>query len=212
MSKATDICLKQVSYSQERIEYRAPIKFGGRVVTDVVLFNVAVDVETGEVAWQRHVSVYLSDAPQHRAGWASPAVDRETGNIYMVTVGLELLAFSPAGEKLWTRSLSEEYGAVSTHGGRTTSPIIEGDKVILSTLLMAWGDLGRPGNRFFAFDKRTGQTIWISGPQARCASSASSRSIRPSTCVGPHASSTATSTRRCAGPKPSATSASSAPP
>lgn len=48
MSKATDIRLKQVSYSQERIEYRAPIKFGGRVVTDVVLFNVTVDVETGD--------------------------------------------------------------------------------------------------------------------------------------------------------------------
>jgi L-alanine-DL-glutamate epimerase-like enolase superfamily enzyme len=30
----------------ERIAYRAPMKFGGRVVTDVLLFNVHVDVET----------------------------------------------------------------------------------------------------------------------------------------------------------------------
>src|SRR4029453_5017722 len=55
----------------------------------------------------------------------------------------------------------------TTHGGRTTSPIVVGDKVILNTLLLAWGDLNRPGNRYMAFDKRTGQTIWISSPQTR---------------------------------------------
>jgi L-alanine-DL-glutamate epimerase-like enolase superfamily enzyme len=46
MSKSTDIRLKQVSWSQERIDYRTPIKFGGRVVNNAVLFNVTVDVET----------------------------------------------------------------------------------------------------------------------------------------------------------------------
>ncbi len=55
---------------------------------------------------------------------------------------------------------------MTTHGGRTTSPIIEGDMVILNTLVLAWGsDLERPGNRYFAFDKRTGQTVWVSSPQ-----------------------------------------------
>ncbi len=113
-------------------------------------------------------SLYLSDVPQDRAGWASPAVDPATGNIYMFTVAAELLAFAPDGKLLWDRSLPEEYGAITTHGGRTTSPIIEGDKVILNTLIQNWGpDLGRPGNRYFAFDKRTGQTIWVSSPQAR---------------------------------------------
>ncbi|MFV1967517.1 MAG: enolase C-terminal domain-like protein [Pirellulaceae bacterium] len=46
MSKPTDISIKQVATSQERIEYRTPIKFGGRVVDDVVLLKVTVDVET----------------------------------------------------------------------------------------------------------------------------------------------------------------------
>jgi outer membrane protein assembly factor BamB len=69
---------------------------------------------------------------------------------------------------LWNRSLPEEYGAITTHGGRTTAPIVDGDKVILNVLLQGWGpDLGRPGNRYFAFDKRSGQTIWVSSPQAR---------------------------------------------
>lgn len=46
MSKPTDIRLKQVTASQERIEYRTPIKFGGRVVNDALIFNVTADVET----------------------------------------------------------------------------------------------------------------------------------------------------------------------
>lgn len=128
---------------------------------------VALDAQTGKTIWERRFSVYLSDVPQHRAAWASPAVDPETGNIYAFTVGAQLFCVSPDGKILWDRSMPEEHGAVTTHGGRTTSPIVEGDKVILNTLILAWGDLGRPGNRYFAFDKRTGETIWISSPQTR---------------------------------------------
>ncbi len=128
---------------------------------------VAVDVTTGRVVWEHKASQYLSDVPQHRAGWASPAVDPQTGVVYMFTISAELFALSPDGKVLWSRSLPEEYGAITTHGGRTTSPIVEGDKVILNTLLQGWGDLGRPGNRYFAFDKTTGQTIWVTGPQPR---------------------------------------------
>ena len=154
----------------------APVAFGDRLylltttegdtsVTQERL--VAIDAESGKVLWDRRFSIYLSDVPQHRAAWASPAVDPETGNIYVFTVGAQLVAVSPDGNILWDRSLPEEYGAVTTHGGRTTSPIVEADKVILNTLLLAWGDLGRPGNRYLAFDKRTGETIWISSPQLR---------------------------------------------
>ena len=128
---------------------------------------VAVDQNSGKVLWDRRFSIYLSDVPQHRAAWASPAVDPETGNIYVFTVGAQLFCVAPDGKILWTRSMPEEHGAVTTHGGRTTSPIVEGDKVILNTLILAWGDLNRPGNRYFAFDKRTGETIWISSPQTR---------------------------------------------
>lgn len=46
MSKPTDICLRDVSCSTTRIDYRVPIKFGGRVVVDVTLLDVTVTVET----------------------------------------------------------------------------------------------------------------------------------------------------------------------
>jgi outer membrane protein assembly factor BamB len=155
----------------------APVVFGNRLYLQTTTTGdisttqerlLAIDVDSGKIVWERRVSVYLSDVPQHRAGWASPAVDPATGNIYMFTVAAELLAYAPDGKLLWDRSLPEEYGAITTHGGRTTSPIIEGDKIILNALIQNWGpDLGRPGNRYFAFDKRTGQTIWVSSPQAR---------------------------------------------
>ena len=46
MSKTSDVRLKSVTSSTEQIEYRAPMKFGGRVVRDVTLLHVTVDVET----------------------------------------------------------------------------------------------------------------------------------------------------------------------
>ncbi|REK12990.1 MAG: hypothetical protein DWQ37_10210 [Planctomycetota bacterium] len=45
MPKPTDIRLLSAEASTERIAYRAPMKFGGRVVNDVVLLHVTVDVE-----------------------------------------------------------------------------------------------------------------------------------------------------------------------
>jgi L-alanine-DL-glutamate epimerase-like enolase superfamily enzyme len=46
MSHSTDVRLLEVTSETERFAYRSPIKFGGRVVTDVVLLHVVVDVET----------------------------------------------------------------------------------------------------------------------------------------------------------------------
>jgi L-alanine-DL-glutamate epimerase-like enolase superfamily enzyme len=46
VSKPTDIRLKEVTSQTERFEYRSPIKFGGRVVNDVVLLHVTAEVET----------------------------------------------------------------------------------------------------------------------------------------------------------------------
>jgi outer membrane protein assembly factor BamB len=153
----------------------SPVAFGSRLylnspagdLTNTQERLVAIDAESGKVIWEKRFSLYLSDVPQHRSSWASPAVDPETGNIYLFTVAAQLICVAPDGRVLWDRSLPDEYGAVTTHGGRTTSPIVEGDKVILNALILAWGDLNRTGNRYFAFDKKTGQTVWISSPQTK---------------------------------------------
>jgi L-alanine-DL-glutamate epimerase-like enolase superfamily enzyme len=46
MPKPTDIRILSVKTETERIAYRAPIKFGGRVVTDAMLANITIEVET----------------------------------------------------------------------------------------------------------------------------------------------------------------------
>jgi len=46
MAKPTDIRICDLRTRTEQIKYRAPIKFGGRVVTDVVLLHVWAEVDT----------------------------------------------------------------------------------------------------------------------------------------------------------------------
>ncbi len=46
MSKPTDIRIVEIGATTQQYAYRAPVKFGGRVVTDAVIFDVQLDVET----------------------------------------------------------------------------------------------------------------------------------------------------------------------
>ena len=153
----------------------APIVMGGRVF----LFNSAGDGETmqerllcfnadtGKVLWERRLNVYESDVPTRRIAWSSPVGDPATGNVYVFGACNELTAFSNDGKVLWARSLTEEFGAWTTHGGRTGSPIIEGDLVIVGTIIDGWGDTAQRKHRFYAFDKTTGECVWTSAPGGR---------------------------------------------
>ena len=46
MPRSTDLSIKEARATTQQIEYRSPMKFGGRVVTEVTLLNVAVEIET----------------------------------------------------------------------------------------------------------------------------------------------------------------------
>ncbi|HYP26074.1 MAG TPA: PQQ-binding-like beta-propeller repeat protein [Blastocatellia bacterium] len=128
---------------------------------------VCLNADTGKLIWEYKFNVYASDVPPHRVGWASPVGDPATGNVYAYGVGGTLLALSGDGKLLWERALNEEFGLVTTHGGRTVSPVIEGDLVIVSGVASGWGDQARANHRFMAFDKKTGETVWINSPGGR---------------------------------------------
>ena len=68
------------------------------------------------------------------------------------------------GKTVWSHSLKEQYGRGEGYGGRTASPLIDEDRVIVSMIGSSWGPLGPPRHRYYAFDKRTGAPIWISTP------------------------------------------------
>lgn len=125
------------------------------------------DADTGKLLWEHRFNLFLSDVPPHRVGWASPVGDLATGNIYSLGGGGSFLALSRDGKVIWERSLGEDFGLLTTHGGRTVSPIIDGDLVILSGITFGWGPHARGAHRFMAFDKRTGETVWVSAPGGR---------------------------------------------
>src|SRR5574338_1339657 len=129
----------------------------------IMCFNA----DTGKRLWEHRFNVYLSDVPPHRVGWASPVGDPSTGNVYVLGVGGNLISLARDGKVLWERSLGEDFGLLTTHGGRTVSPIIDGDIVIVSGVTFQWGQHGRGAHRFMAFDKKTGETMWVSAPGGR---------------------------------------------
>ncbi|MCS7024486.1 MAG: PQQ-like beta-propeller repeat protein [Bryobacteraceae bacterium] len=128
---------------------------------------VCLNADTGALLWEHRMNVYLSDVPPHRAAWSSPAVDPETGNVYVFGVHGALVAVNRLGKVVWQKSLVEEQGLITTHGGRTVSPVVYQNLVIVSGISNGWGDHARAAHRFFAFDKRTGELVWISTPGGR---------------------------------------------
>ena len=128
---------------------------------------MAFNADTGKLLWEHRFNTYLSDVPPHRIGWASPVGDPTTGNIYVFGGGGSLMGLNRDGKVLWERTLGEDFGLLTTHGGRTVSPIIDGDLVIVSGVTFQWGQHGRGAHRFIAFDKKTGDTIYVSAPGGR---------------------------------------------
>ncbi len=125
---------------------------------------VCVDAATGETKWENRWNTFLSDVPDTRIGWSSVVGDPVTGNIYAQGVnGYFQCINGETGESLWSHSLSEEYGLLSTYGGRTNFPTLHGNLIIASAVIIGWGEMARPAHRFIAFDKRNGQPVWFSG-------------------------------------------------
>ena len=170
------------SLAGQNLAWKAP--YGGRSAPIVVgdrlyLQNTAGKGETeqdrvmcfnadnGKLLWEYRFNIFQSDVPAHRVGWASPAADLETGNVYAFGVNGTLLGLTKDGKLIWERSLDEEFDLFTTHGGRTTSPVVDGDLVIVKAASSTWGTQANRSIRLMAFDKRTGETVWVSTPGGR---------------------------------------------
>jgi outer membrane protein assembly factor BamB len=124
------------------------------------------DADTGHKLWQHLYNDYLSDTIYLRYATASPAIDPETGNVFMQGTQGILAAFSAAGALLWQHSLMEEFGRLTFPNSRTASPVVDADLVITRGITANWGTQGPAADRFYAFDKKTGQPVWASSPGA----------------------------------------------
>lgn len=122
------------------------------------------DAETGKQFWSRRYNDFISDTVYQRYATASPAIDPETGDVYMQGTQGILAAFTPDGKLLWQHSMMEEFGRLTFPNSRTASPLIDGDLVITRGITANWGAQGPAADRFYAFVKKTGELVWASSP------------------------------------------------
>jgi outer membrane protein assembly factor BamB len=145
-----------------------PIIQGGRVyiinkVGEGVRLQECVmcfDADTGKRLWEYPFNVFLTDIVRDRLGWTNMAGDPETGYVYAHGTQGFLFCFDKDGKVIWQHSLTEEYGRITGYGGRVTTPIVDGNLLILSLVNASWGEQTLGGTRVVAFDKRTGAVVW----------------------------------------------------
>ena len=125
------------------------------------------DAGTGKKLWQRLYNDFISDTIYLRYATATPVIDPETGNVFFQGTQGILAGFTPDGKELWKHSLMEEFGRLTFPNGRTASPIIDGDLVITRGITANWGAQGPASDRFYAFDKTSGELVWASTPGDR---------------------------------------------
>jgi outer membrane protein assembly factor BamB len=113
----------------------------------------ALDARTGKQIWRVRVdSKYMSD--QGNGPRSTPTVDGDL--MYVLSASGKLAALKTAnGQTTWQHDLRGEYGAEPPQWGISTSPLVEGNLLIVN--------VGGSGNRsVMAFDKTTGKPAWSS--------------------------------------------------
>lgn len=130
--------------------------------------TVCLNAETGELIWESVHNIYLSDAPSERVGWASVIADPETDRVYVLGLGCTFQCLDgKTGKVVWEHSMLEEYGMLSTYGGRTNFPTLFEDMVIISGVMTGWDQTAIPAHRFVAMDKNTGAAVWLMSTRVR---------------------------------------------
>jgi outer membrane protein assembly factor BamB len=125
---------------------------------------VCLDAISGKKLWENVFNVYLSDVPAERVGWSCVVADPASGAVFAHGVcGVFSCIDAKTGQTRWRRSLHEEFGFLSTYGGRTNVPIVFEDTVIASAVVTGWGRTAKPAHRFLGMDVASGEVRWMSG-------------------------------------------------
>ena len=130
--------------------------------------TVCLDAKTGELIWESIHNIFLTDAPAERVGWSSVVGDPTSDTVFVLGLGSVFQCLDgKTGKTIWEHSMSEEYGMLSTYGGRTNFPVVFEDIVIISGVLTGWGETAVPAYRLIAFDKKTGVAQWLKSTKLR---------------------------------------------
>lgn len=138
--------------------------FYGEVGEDVREALLCLDAVTGKKLWEVRYTDYLSDVVYNRYGIGAPAIDPETGNVYLQFSNGHSVAYTGDGKLLWEHSLMEDFGRLTFPNGRSGAPAVFEHLVIFHCVTANWGGDGPAADRFYAFDKLTGELVWASTP------------------------------------------------
>ena len=149
-----------------------PVIANGRVYSmsyegegpDLQEIFACLDERTGRVLWEHRFSDFMSEIIYDRYALTAPTVDPETGNIFIMTTPGLLCCYSPNGELQWQQPMMEKFGRFTYPNGRTLAPLVDDDRIIVHTMTSNWGPDGPARDRFFAFDKDSGDHVWTSMP------------------------------------------------
>ncbi|MEO0415171.1 MAG: PQQ-binding-like beta-propeller repeat protein, partial [Verrucomicrobiota bacterium] len=124
----------------------------------------ARDEKTGDVIWEKAYHDFISDTIYDRYSIGAPAIDTETENVIVATTFGLVTCYTKDGDQVWQHSMIERFGRLTFPNGRAGSPVIDGDIVIIRGVTSYWGAEGPARDRFFGFDKKTGELLWSSTP------------------------------------------------
>src|SRR4051812_7052306 len=126
---------------------------------------VCLDANTGEVLWHQEENMFQTDLPFHRIGWSNVVGDPKNKRVYAYHAsGMLVARDADSGKEVWRRNMTEEFGAITTFGGRTPSPAIDDeDQLYLGSVAFGWGDHAKAQYRVFCFDRNTGELRWSNG-------------------------------------------------
>ena len=149
-----------------------PVIFNGRIYSwgyrgtgpDLEEVVQARDEKTGDIIWERATHDFLSDTIYNRYSIGAVAVDPETENVIVATTYGLVTCYSKDGDQIWQVSMMERFGRLTFPNGRAGAPIIDGDICIIRGVTSYWGADGPARDRFFGFDKKTGELLWSSTP------------------------------------------------
>ena len=150
----------------------APVICDGKVFSfgyrgekeDLIELLTCLDEKTGKKLWEVEIKDFISDTVYNRYAIGSPAVDKETKRVYLLTAYGVFGCWDFEGKELWKHSLMEEIGRMTFPNSKVGCPVIEGDLVIVRGITANWGADGPASDRFYGYDKITGELVWASTP------------------------------------------------
>jgi len=160
-------------WSDAWIGRSTPVVFDGRVCANGRTGEGVTEKEVvacwraddGTKLWEHSFGLANTTVPFNRVGWGNVAGDPVTGYLFAMNIDGNLNAFDRDGTIAWSWRLAENLGRASGYGGRTSTPVVDEDRVIIPIIGALWGDYGGPPrHRYFAFDTRTGEVQWIATP------------------------------------------------